>query len=118
MCIRDRELLVAAQALDFRLTQSATEGLQVRAGAGVEEAHRRIRSVVPHLDRDRLQTIDIGIGLHACPRRRPGRPGRLGEKGRLVSPGAAVDGAAQANLIRTARPVSYTHLTLPTILRV
>ena len=53
------ELLVAAQALDFRLTQSAAEGLQVRAGAGVEEAHRRIRSVVPHLDRDRLQTTDI-----------------------------------------------------------
>ena len=53
------ELLVAAQALDFRLAQSATEGLQVRAGAGVEEAHRRIRSVVPHLDRDRLQTTDI-----------------------------------------------------------
>jgi histidine ammonia-lyase len=53
------ELLVAAQALDFRLAQSAAEGLQVRAGAGVEEAHRRIRSVVPHLDHDRLQTTDI-----------------------------------------------------------
>src|SRR5450830_23049 len=53
------ELLVAAQALDFRLTQSAAEGLQVRAGAGVQEAHRRIRSVVPHLDHDRLRTTDI-----------------------------------------------------------
>jgi histidine ammonia-lyase len=53
------ELLVAAQALDFRLEQSAAEGQQVRAGAGVEEAHRRIRSVVPHLDRDRIQTGDI-----------------------------------------------------------
>ncbi|HEX7497312.1 MAG TPA: histidine ammonia-lyase [Candidatus Limnocylindrales bacterium] len=57
------ELLVAAQALDFRLAQSAAEGLQVRAGTGVEEAHRRIRSVVPHLDRDRLQTTDIESAL-------------------------------------------------------
>jgi histidine ammonia-lyase len=53
------ELLVGAQALDFRLAQSAAEGLQVRAGTGVEEAHRRIRSVVPHLDHDRVQTSDI-----------------------------------------------------------
>jgi histidine ammonia-lyase len=53
------ELLVAAQALDFRLALSEAEGLHVRVGAGVEEAHRRIRSVVPHLDHDRLQTTDI-----------------------------------------------------------
>jgi len=53
------ELLVAAQALDFRLERVRAEGLAVRPGAGVEEAHRRIRSVVPHLDRDRLQGSDI-----------------------------------------------------------
>ena len=53
------ELLVAAQALDFRLERVAAEGLTVRAGAGVEEAHRRVRSVVSHLDRDRLQGSDI-----------------------------------------------------------
>jgi histidine ammonia-lyase len=53
------ELLVAAQALDFRLERVAAEGSHVRPGAGVEEAHRRIRSVVPHLDRDRLQGSDI-----------------------------------------------------------
>jgi histidine ammonia-lyase len=53
------ELLVAAQGLDFRLAQSAADGQHVRPGAGVVEAHRRIRSVVPHLDHDRIQTADI-----------------------------------------------------------
>ncbi len=53
------ELLVAAQALDFRLVRSAEAGLTVAPGAGVAEAHARIRAVVPHLDRDRIQTGDI-----------------------------------------------------------
>ena len=53
------ELLVAAQALDFRLEGVAAQGLVVRPGAGVEQAHRRIRSVVPHLDHDRQQGSDI-----------------------------------------------------------
>ena len=53
------ELLVAAQALDFRLAGIAAEGSTVRPGAGVEEAHRRVRSVVSHLDRDRMQGSDI-----------------------------------------------------------
>jgi histidine ammonia-lyase len=53
------ELLVAAQALDFRLERVAAEGSTVRPGTGVEEAHRRIRSVVTHLDHDRLQGSDI-----------------------------------------------------------
>jgi histidine ammonia-lyase len=53
------ELLVAAQALDFRLERVAAEGATVRPGTGVEEAHRRIRSVVTHLDHDRLQGSDI-----------------------------------------------------------
>jgi histidine ammonia-lyase len=53
------ELLVAAQALDLRLAGLAGDGPAIRAGAGVAEAHARIRSVVPHLDRDRLQTTDI-----------------------------------------------------------
>ncbi len=52
------ELLVAAQALDLRLAQSPA-GQEVRPGVGVAEAHARIRSVVTHLDRDRLQTADI-----------------------------------------------------------
>lgn len=53
------ELLVGAQALDLRLDLSTTGGRPVRVGTGVAEAHSRIRSVVPHLDRDRLQTADI-----------------------------------------------------------
>jgi histidine ammonia-lyase len=53
------ELLVAAQALDLRLAAIAADGRQVRPGAGVSEAHARIREVVAHLDRDRLQTSDI-----------------------------------------------------------
>ena len=53
------ELLVAAQALDLRLERGLAEGRQARAGVGVAEAHARIRSVVAHLDRDRLQGPDI-----------------------------------------------------------
>ena len=53
------ELLVGAQALDFRLERVRAAGLEVKPGAGVAEAHLRIRSVVPHLDRDRLQGNDI-----------------------------------------------------------
>jgi histidine ammonia-lyase len=53
------ELLVSAQALDFRLSRVAEAGLSVHPGVGVAEAHARIRAVVPHLDHDRLQTADI-----------------------------------------------------------
>jgi histidine ammonia-lyase len=48
------ELLCAAQALDFR---SAQRGLT--PGAGVTEAHRRLRRVVAHLDRDREPGPDL-----------------------------------------------------------
>jgi histidine ammonia-lyase len=53
------ELLVGAQALDFRLESVRLESPGVRPGLGVSEAHARIRSVVPHLDHDRQQTTDI-----------------------------------------------------------
>jgi histidine ammonia-lyase len=53
------ELMVSSQALDLRLARVALEGLEVRPGAGVIEAHARIRAVVRHLDRDRLQGPDI-----------------------------------------------------------
>ena len=49
------ELLSAAQGLDLRLASAC--GLV--PGAGVAEALRRIREVVPHLDRDREQAADI-----------------------------------------------------------
>jgi histidine ammonia-lyase len=57
------ELLVGAQALDFRLERVRADGLEVNPGAGVQEAHLRIRSVVPHLDRDRMQGSDIESAL-------------------------------------------------------
>jgi histidine ammonia-lyase len=57
------ELLVGAQALDFRLERVRAEGFKVSPGAGVQEAHLRIRSVVPHLDRDRMQGSDIDSAL-------------------------------------------------------
>ncbi|MEJ7753810.1 MAG: aromatic amino acid lyase, partial [Candidatus Limnocylindrales bacterium] len=47
------ELLCAAQGLDFRLAGG------LRPGAGVDEAHGRIRSHVPHLDTDRDPGPDI-----------------------------------------------------------
>ncbi len=52
------ELIAGAQALDFRLAATDSKS-KLRPGTGVEEAHARIRAVVPHLDRDRLQTADI-----------------------------------------------------------
>ncbi len=57
------ELLVGAQALDFRLEEARKADPRVRAGSGVMEAHARLRSVVPHLDHDRQQTSDIDSAL-------------------------------------------------------
>ena len=51
------ELVVAAQALDFRLGLPATAG--ARPGAGVAEAHRRIRGRIAHLDADREPGPDL-----------------------------------------------------------
>jgi histidine ammonia-lyase len=56
------ELLVAAQALDLRLALLAADGGDAAGaapGAGVAEAHRRIRSRVAHLDRDREPGPDL-----------------------------------------------------------
>ncbi len=51
------ELLCAAQGLDFRLV----DGL--RPGAGVAEAHARVRARVPHLEVDREPGPDIAAAL-------------------------------------------------------
>lgn len=51
------ELVVAAQALDLRLARPETGAS--RPGAGVAEAHRRIREHVAHLDRDREPGPDL-----------------------------------------------------------
>jgi histidine ammonia-lyase len=48
------ELLCAAQALDFRMAER-----QARPGAGVAEAHRRIRERVSHLAHDREPGPDL-----------------------------------------------------------
>jgi histidine ammonia-lyase len=56
------ELLVAAQALDLRLALLAAEGGDAAIavpGAGVAEAHRRIRTRVAHLDHDREPGPDL-----------------------------------------------------------
>jgi histidine ammonia-lyase len=53
------ELLVAAQALDSRLALLPGTA----AGAGVAEAHRRIREVVAHLDGDREPGPDLAAAL-------------------------------------------------------
>jgi histidine ammonia-lyase len=54
------ELLCAAQALDLRL---ALVGRDVVPGAGVADAHRRIRARIAHLDGDREQGADIAAAL-------------------------------------------------------
>jgi histidine ammonia-lyase len=55
------ELVVAAQALDLRLSAMAEtgDGAPPRPGAGVATAHERIRAVIPHLDRDREPGSDL-----------------------------------------------------------
>jgi histidine ammonia-lyase len=45
------ELLLAAQALDFRAPLSY--------GRGTSIAHRAVRETVPHLDDDRILSVDI-----------------------------------------------------------
>jgi histidine ammonia-lyase len=54
------EVLCAAQALDFRL--ASLPGLE--PGAGVREAHARVRARVAHLAHDREQAADIVAALH------------------------------------------------------
>ena len=55
------ELVVAAQALDLRLGLLADgdDAADAVPGAGVAEAHRRIRARVAHLDRDREPGPDL-----------------------------------------------------------
>ena len=55
------ELLCAAQGLDFRLEPVA--GPAARPGAGVHEAHARIRARIRHLDRDREPGRDIAAAV-------------------------------------------------------
>jgi len=50
------ELICAAQGLDLRLAMQP----DMRPGAGVAEAHARIRDVIDHLDHDREPGPDIG----------------------------------------------------------
>lgn len=51
------ELLCAAQGLDFARMVGSRRRL--RAGQGVEAAHRIFRTVVPHLEKDRILHSDI-----------------------------------------------------------
>jgi histidine ammonia-lyase len=53
------ELVVAAQALDLRAGLLAGDGDAPRPGAGVAEAHRRIRGLIAHLDGDREPGPDL-----------------------------------------------------------
>ncbi len=55
------ELLAAAQGLDLRLGQPGLEG--TRPGAGVAEAHRRVRERVTHLDGDREPGPDLAAAM-------------------------------------------------------
>ena len=59
------ELIVGAQALDLRLASMTSDGTvtgadaAVAPGAGVAEAHARIRARISHLDRDREPGPDL-----------------------------------------------------------
>ena len=53
------ELIVAAQALDLRLASGMAGEEPATPGAGVAEAHRRIRARIAHLDRDREPGPDL-----------------------------------------------------------
>ncbi len=55
------ELLCAAQGLDF--AKALNGGRPMRAGKGVEAAHRHVRTRIPHLGRDRLLYNDIQESL-------------------------------------------------------
>ena len=60
------ELVVAAQALDLRLAiagDSSGDTASPEPGAGVREAHRRIRARVGHLDEDREPGPDLAAAL-------------------------------------------------------
>ena len=56
------ETMVAAQGMDFSRI-NATTGKTMKAGKGIEAAHRTVRTLIPHLDRDRVIHDDIQIAL-------------------------------------------------------
>jgi histidine ammonia-lyase len=53
------ELVAAAQALDLRAGLLSHDGMTASPGAGVAEAHRRIRERIAHLDADREPGPDL-----------------------------------------------------------
>jgi len=54
------EFMVAAQGRDFARVHPRT-GLPMRAGKGVEAAHREIRAAISHLGNDRVLATDIAL---------------------------------------------------------
>ncbi len=57
------EMMVAAQGIDFSRVNPQAHKL-MRAGRGVEEAHRTIRKYIPSLREDRVIADDIATSLH------------------------------------------------------
>jgi histidine ammonia-lyase len=53
------EVLIACQAIDFRLRRERGRKRAPRLGDGTRAAHDAVRAVVPFLDRDRIQSVDI-----------------------------------------------------------
>jgi histidine ammonia-lyase len=81
------ELVVGAQALDLRLASMAGgDGGAPVPGAGVAEAHARIRARIAHLDRDREPAADLAAATT------------------LVHDGALVDLVGPALIDATDRP--------------
>ena len=86
------ELIVGAQALDLRL---AAGHETLRPGAGVAEAHARIRSVIAHLERDREPGPDLAAGTALVHR---GRLADLAEPNARLAHQAAEDPCRRASL--------------------
>ena len=82
------ELRVASEAIDHRLAPARRRGRRLGragrsgAGAGVAEAHARIRAVVPPLDGDREPGPDLAAVTADRPRRRARGPRRRATPGR------------------------------------
>ena len=56
------EMMVAAQGIDYSRIHPSSKKI-MKAGRGVEAAHRLIRKKIPHLDRDRVLYDDIQSAL-------------------------------------------------------
>ena len=115
---RVRRQLTAELAVQLRQVEAAVDLLD--GGATVPFIARYRKEVTDGLDDTQLRTLEERlIYLRDLESRRLAILSSITEQGQMTDPlRLAIDEAATKQALEDLYPVSYTHLTLPTILRV